>query len=172
MEEKLIQRTNCIKDRDEAYQLFLALEGLYERLRSQCLTSAGLAIKTASSAIVKAGSVVYAAANGVLVTKAANTDMAALSGTVTNAAFNVYVFTIDSGGTLYSQMGTEGSTLAAVRWPTINQERAIIGFVIINPTGTGNFVGGTTALDNGTVVPNAVYVNTQGAFDPTADTGV
>ena len=39
--------------------------------------------------------------------------------------------------------------------------------MIINPTGTGNFVGNTTALDDVTVVPNAVYVNTIGAFDPT-----
>ena len=28
-----------------------------------------------------------------------------------------------------------------------------IGFVIINPTGSGSFVGGTTALDDATVVP-------------------
>jgi hypothetical protein len=42
----------------------------------------------------------------------------------------------------------------------------MIGFVIINPTGTGPFVGGTTALDDATVVPNAVFVNVTGAFDP------
>lgn len=170
--ENLIQRMNQIADRNDGRNLFLVMEGLYNRLRSQCLTSAGLVIKTSSSALAKAGSVVYAAANGVLIKKAANTDMAALSGTVTNAAFNVFVFTVDSAGTLYAQMGTEGSSLAAVRWPTIDQKRAIIGFVIINPTGTGDFIGGTTALDDATVAPNAAYVNTQGAFDPTADTGI
>lgn len=170
--ENLIQRMNQIANRSDGRHLFLTIEGLYNRLRSQCLTSAGLVIKTSSSALAKAGSVVYATANGVLIKKAANTDMAALSGTVSNAAFNVFVFTVDSGGTLYTQMGTEGATIGAVRWPTIDQERAIIGFVIINPTGTGDFVGGTTALDDGTVAPNAAYVNTQGAFDPTADTGI
>jgi hypothetical protein len=36
----------------------------------------------------------------------------------------------------------------------------MIGFVIVNPTGTGDFVGGTTDLDDATVAPNAVYVNT------------
>lgn len=170
--ENLIQRISQLRDRSDARQLQLIIQGLYERLRSQCLSSAGLVIKTAGSAVVKAGSIVYATAKGVLIKKAANTDMAALSGTVTNAAFNVFVFTVDSAGTLYTQMGTEGATIGAVRWPAIDQERAIIGFVIINPTGTGNFVGGTTPLDDATVVPNAAYVNTQGAFEPSAETGI
>jgi hypothetical protein len=58
--------------------------------------------------------------------------------------------------------------LAAVKFPAIQVNKALIGFVIINPTGTGNFVGGTTALDDGTVIPGALYVNTVGAFDPSA----
>lgn len=170
--ENLVQRINQIKDREDSRNLFLILEGIYNRLSSACLSSAGLVIKTGGSAIVKSANIIYATANGVLLTKAANTDMAALSGTVTNAMFNVFVFTVSSAGTLYTQMGTEGATLAAVKWPTLDQKRAIIGFVIINPTGTGNFVGGTTAIDDATVVPGAVYANTQGAFDPTAITGV
>lgn len=170
--ENLIQRIGYLRDRSDARQLQLIIEGLYERLRSQCLTSAGLVIKAGGSALVKAGSIVYATAKGVLIKKTANTDMAALSGTVVNATFNVFVFTIDAAGTLYTQMGTAGASVGAVRWPTIDQGRAIIGFVIINPTGTGNFVGGTTPLDDATVVPNAAYVNTQGAFDPTAETGI
>lgn len=170
--ENLIQRMNQISDRDDGRNLFLVLEGVYNRLRSQCMSSAGLVIKAGGSALAKAGSIVYAVANGVLIKKAANTDMAALSGTVTNDKFNVFVFTVNSAGTLYTQMGTEGASLAAVRWPAIDHKRAIIGFVIINPTGTGDFVGGTTPLDDATVAPNAAYINTQGAFDPTADTGI
>ena len=49
--------------------------------------------------------------------------------------------------------------------------KALIGFVVINPTGTGNFVGGTTPLDDATVVPNAAYVNTTEGFDPTVILG-
>jgi len=138
-----------------------------DRYSSQTLNSAGLVIKAGGSAVVKAGSATYALASGVLVTKTANTDMAALSGTVTNAAFNVYCFYIDSAGTLTSQMGTEGATLAAVVMPTVPAGKAQIGFVVINPTGTGNFVGGTTPLDDATVVPNAAYVNTISVFDQT-----
>ena len=51
-------------------------------------------------------------------------------------------------------------------------EKSDYRFVIIHPTGTGDFVGGTTPIDDATKVPNAVYANTQGAFDPTALTGV
>jgi hypothetical protein len=56
--------------------------------------------------------------------------------------------------------------LAAVVWPATVAGKTVVSYTIINPTGTGNFVGGTTALDDGTVVPNAVYVPVVGPFDP------
>lgn len=132
------------------------------------LSTGGLAIKAGSSAIVKAATLCKALVNGVLVSIAANTDMAALAGTVVNATFNVFVFSITSAGTLTTSMGTAGATLGAVVFPTVPADSAVIGFVIINPTGTGNFVGGTTALDDATVVPNAVYVNTPYPFNQNA----
>lgn len=130
-----------------------------------CCNSAGLVIKAGGSALAKAGNDFYAVANGKLVTKTANTDMAALSGTVTNAKFNVFMFYIDSAGTLTSQMGTEGASLATVVFPVTPDNKAPIGFVVINPTGTGNFVGGTTALDDATVAPNAAYINLTSEFN-------
>ena len=139
---------------------------IYLTLYNQTLTSAGLVIKGAGNTLAKAGSAFYATVAGKVVTKTANTDMAALSGTVTNAKFNVFVFYIDSAGTLTSAMGTEGATLAAVKFPVTPDRKAAIGFVIINPTGTGNFVGGTTALDDATVAPGALYVNLTDAFNP------
>jgi hypothetical protein len=144
------------------------LEGICDRLSSQLLTSGALVIKAGASALVKAGSILYATANGKIVTKAANTDMAALAGTVAADLFNVFCFFIDAAGTLTTSMGTAGASLAAVKFPAIPAQKAMVGFVIINPTGTGDFVGGTTALDDATVVPNALYVNTVGAFDPSA----
>ena len=134
--------------------------------RSQLLKSGTLAIKAGSSAVVKNTNACTYLINGKLVQKAAS-DMAALSGTVTNATFNVYCFYADSAGSLTSAMGTAGATLATVVFPAIPVGKCQLGFVIINPTGTGNFVGGTTALDDGTVVPNAVYVDTVGPFDNT-----
>lgn len=141
---------------------------LMDRYSSQVLSSPGLVIKAVASPIVKAGSAFYAIANGVLLTKAANTDMAALSGTVVNATFNVFCFYVDASGTLTSAMGTAASTLAGVKFPLVPEKKALIGFVVINPTGTGDFVGGTTALDDVTVVPNAAYVNAIGPWDQTA----
>ena len=96
--------------------------------------------------------------------------MAALAGTVTNAKFNVFAFTVNAAGTLATRMGVEGATLGGITFPTIPDGEVVIGYVIINPTGTGNFVGGTTVLDDATVVPNAVYVNTPFPFIPGAET--
>ena len=140
---------------------------LDDRLKNHCLSSAGLRIKGGSASVtVQAHTAFYAMATGALVTKAADTDMAALSGSVTNAKFNVFCFYIDSAGTLTSAMGTEGASLAAVVFPATPAHKALIGFVVINPTGTGNFVGGTTQLDDGTVVPNAAFVSLTGGWDP------
>lgn len=152
-------------DREAARKI---LEPLIDRLSSVSQASAGLVIKAGASALVKNGAAWYGFVQGKMVRKAINTDMAALSGTVTNAKFNVYAFFVDSAGTLTSQMGTEGATEAAIVFPVIPTGKTLIGYVIINPTGTGNFVGGTTALDDATVVPNAVYVNSQGGIDPSA----
>lgn len=143
------------------------LKAIGDRLSSQTLVSGALRIDGGSaSATVELNATYYGIAKGVLVTKASAQNMAALSGTVTNAKYNVFCFFIDSGGTLTSAMGIEGATLAAVTFPPIPEQKAMIGFVIINPSGTGNFVGATTVLDDATVVPNAVFINTVGPFDP------
>jgi hypothetical protein len=140
---------------------------LWDRQTSRPLNSAGLVIHGAGGTVPKTGSSdQYLLANGILQKIAASTDMPALSGTVTNAYFNVFCFFIDSGGTKTSAMGVQATTLAGVQFPSFPTEKALIGFVIINPTGTGDFVGGTTALDDATVVPNAAYVSPTGGFDP------
>lgn len=144
------------------------ISSIQSNLCDMLLSTGGLAIKAGGSAIVKAATLCKAIVNGVLVSIGANTDWAALSGTVTNAKFNVFVFGIQSDGTKVTLMGTEGASLGAVVFPTIPANTAVVGFAIINPTGTGNFVGGTTALDDATVVPNAVYVNTPYPFNPNA----
>ncbi|MCY1168491.1 hypothetical protein D9M73_84880 [compost metagenome] len=109
----------------------------------------------------------YAIAKGILVKKAAATDMPALVGTVVNATFNVFSFFVDSAGTVTSAMGSAGATLAAVKFPPLPVGQAFLGFIIVNPTGTGNFVGGTTVLDDATVVPNVAYISLTAGVDPT-----
>jgi hypothetical protein len=153
-------------ERDRA-NLRAILAPLADRFSSQMLSNSTLVIKAASSALVKTGAAVsYGTVKGVGIDIPAGTDMAALSGTVTADMFNVYCFFVDSAETLTSAMGTEGATWATVKFPPFPENKTLVGFVRINPTGTGNFVGGTTALDDATVVPNAVYISPVGPFDP------
>jgi len=133
-----------------------------------CLNSAGLAIGSSNKPKVKIVNTTYAYVEGVLAKK--TTAEIVLSGTVTNAKFNVFVLSMTSGATVTATAGTQATTLAGVVFPTIPEGSAIIGFVIVNPTGTGDFVGGTTDLDDATVVPNAVYVNTPYPFLPGLET--
>lgn len=136
---------------------------------TQSLTAAGLGIKTTGSALVKTGSSAwYGIQNGRLTTIAANTDMPALTGfTVANATFNVACFFVNTAGTVVMRTGTAAAALGRVVFPDFPLGFVLIGFVIINPTGTGSFTGGTTPLDDATVVPNAVYVSPTGSVDPT-----
>lgn len=166
-QEFLVQRLADIGDKRINFAMFRLLQPLFERLRTCTLSTAGLVIKAGGSALAKTGAAVtHYIVKGDMGTIAAGTDMPALSGTVSNAAFNVYVFMVDSAGTVTSAMGTEGSTLAKVAWPKTPADKAILGYITINPTGTGDFVGGTTVLDDATVVPNAKYVSPVGVFDP------
>lgn len=139
------------------------LTEMQSALVDQLLNTGGLAIGTAK-AKVKITNTIYALVGGVLVKK--TTADITLSGTITADMFNVYVLTMDSAGTVTATMGTEGATLGAVVFPAVPTDSVVLGFVIVNPTGTGNFVGGTTELDDATVVPNAVYVDRVGAFNP------
>lgn len=157
-----------VKDVMSAVSLLAILNPIGDRVSSKPLNSAGLVIKAGASAIVKTGATAfYAIAKGSLVTKAAATDMPALVGTVVNATFNVYSFFVDSAGVVTSAMGTAGATLAAVKFPPVPIGQAFLGFIVVNPTGAGNFVGGTTALDDVTVVPNVAYISLTAGVDPT-----
>lgn len=161
------QLAEGIRDQTSQRLLRELFAPLYDRQTANMISTAGLAIKSGGSAIVKSGAAAaYGIANGILQKITAATDMPALVGTVTNATFNVFCFFIDSAGTVTAAMGTGGTTLALVKFPQFPNAKALIGFIIVNPTGTGDFVGGTTALDDGTVVPNVVYQNSVAGFDP------
>ncbi len=154
------------KDREILRKL---INPLADRYSTGPLTTAGLVITaTTGKKVPKTGSAaMYLAVNGVLASIAAGTDMPALAGTVVNATFNVFCFFQDAGGTRTSAMGTAGAYLAAVKFPPFPEGKALLGFIIINPTGTGDFVGGTTALDDATVAPGTLYVSPTAPFDPT-----
>lgn len=169
MNKSILEQLLNVRDKFISRALLAILTPLKERYRTCMHSTAGLVIKAGSSALAKTGAAVchytVRGKNGQI---AAATDMPALVGTVTNALYNIFVFTVDSAGTVRVQMGTEAATEAAVKWPVLVTERAIIGYIKIHPTGTGPFIGGTTALDDATVVPTAQYISPVGMFDPTS----
>jgi hypothetical protein len=140
------------------------LDKIQRALTNRCIVTGALAIHGASSAVAKIVNTVYYMIDGTYYSKTA-ADTSALVGTVTNAKFNVFVFTLNAAGTFHTYMGTEGAAVSNVVFPTIPDGEVSVGWVIVNPTGTGNFVGGTTALDDGTVVPTAVYQNSGDGFN-------
>ncbi len=161
-------RTRSMKFPNTIAPLDTLLDSIQRALTNFAMNTGGLAIKVGGSALAKTVNTVYFRIDGSVYSKAA-ADMAAFSGTVTNAKFNIFVHTVNAAGTLATRMGVEAATLGGVTLPTIPDGEVVIGFTIINPTGTGNFVGGTTVLDDVTVIPNAAYVNTPFPFAPGAE---
>lgn len=138
--------------------------GLVDRVMSP----AGLTIGLAAKAKILIANTFYAMIDGVLVKKTTAELTLTTAHSVTADLFNVLVVTMVAGGTVTVTAGTAGATLAAVVFPSIPADSVCLGFVILNPTGTGDFVGGTTALDDATVVPNAVFISAPGPLYPNA----
>lgn len=138
------------------------LVAIADRFSSQATRTAGLVIKAGGGVLAKIGAAAFeGVANGVPVEIAASTDMPALTGTITANKFNVYCFFVDSASVVTVAQGTEGATLAAVKFPAFPEGKALVGYLIITHSST--FTGNTTPLDTATTV----YVSPVGAFDPT-----
>ena len=164
MEDTITRYVAALAPQPGKAELLTLLKALGDRLSSQAVTGAGLEIAAGSSPLAQIGSTVTfrAVVDGILVTKAAGTDMPALTGLVITAnSFNVACFFIDSAGVVTAAFGTEGTTLAKVKFPKFPEKKALVGFLIITHSST--FTGGTTALDTATTQ----YVSPVGAFDPT-----
>ena len=169
MLNKIINYLARISDGGEQVALSAIFQNTTSRHSTQAVSSAGLVIKAGASTLAKTGAAATVlTVNGRIVRIAAATDQPALTGlTVPNAAFNVAVFFVDGAGVGSVAFGVAAASIGGVTFPDFPLAKTLVGFLIINPTGTGSFVGGTTALDDATVVPNVVYVSPTGAFDPT-----
>lgn len=124
------------------------------------LSSPGLRIDGgAGSPTAEAQNATYLVVGETILLIAAGTNMPALVGTVVNTEFGLFVWTVNSAGTVTQTTLATGASLAAITLPSLPDDEAVLGALIVNPTGTGDFVGGTTNLDDATVVPNAVFLN-------------
>jgi hypothetical protein len=124
-------------------------------------TAAALAIKAAEGLLVKSTGAFAAVVAGNVITKAANTDMAALVGTLATAKSAAWAFEVDSSGTITTltktaDVATPALAIAALAAVTANKVR--IGYIVVTNTSGSNFVGGTTALDATGIA--VTYVNT------------
>lgn len=163
---KSIRLTNLLADQN----LRDVLSNLQTTACDMVFNTAGLTIGSSSKAKPKIANTIYALINSVLVKKTTAEITLTTANNVANAKFNVIVLSMNASGTVTPTNGTAGDTIGAVVFPAVPANEVVIGFVIINPTGTGGFVGGTTELDDATVVPNAVYVNTPYPFNVNAQT--
>ena len=156
------QQLAGVASQSDQKALLPLLNALADRMSSQATSTAGLVIKAGGGVLAKIGSVAFAGvASGVPVAIAAATDMPALTGTITANKFNVYCFFVDSASVVTVAQGTEGATLAAVKFPPFPVGKALVGYLVITYAST--FTGNSTALDTATTV----YVSPVGAFDPT-----
>ena len=134
-------------------------------VEARCYAPAGTAIGTTKTKVKTVNAVEYSVGNS-LFAKAATDDFWTLTGfDCTNALFNKCLLCIDTAGAMQIGAGTEAATAAAVVLPDTPANSCVVAVLQVNPTGTGNFVGGTTDLDDGTVVPNAAYTDVGGHPD-------
>lgn len=117
---------------------------------SYMVSQAGLVIKASGGTLVKAGSAFVALVGGVAVSKAENTDMAALVGTVADGKSALWPFYINASGTLST--GTKSADAdtaekALALLPATPAGLVRVGYIVVSNASGASFTGGTTALD-------------------------
>jgi hypothetical protein len=169
MQETLSQWLNQVPDSRTEKALRPLLTAILAAFGSAVITATTIAIATTTTAVRSSTTTCRYTVNGRTVLKAATDNLWTLAGTVVNGTFNVFVLYLDAAGNAAARMGQAGATLAAVKYPETPEGFCAVGMVTINPTGTGNFVGGTTPLGDVTVAPGAIYVPITGPFIPNAN---
>jgi|GEM_PF-3148108 len=162
-----VNRVNEISPATWSIQLGFLLNTIMTALNAMNF-SVGLVAQAGTNTKVKTTNTVQYTIGGFAYTKAATDNFWVLDTTcnVTNAYWNGIWLGINAAGTAVFQAGTQATTQAGIVMPMPAATTCVLGYLTINPTGTGNFVGGTTPLNDGTVVPNAAYydITFPGAF--------
>ncbi len=139
--------------------------GAKKALAAQCFTKVVAAIGTAAAKVKTTAAAAYSVAV-YHYAKGATDDFWTLTGfNVTNGMYNICLLCIDTSGNMQIAAGTEGASAGAVVLADTPADSCVVAKVLVHPTGTGDFVGGTTELTDGTVVPNAAYADLAGHPD-------
>lgn len=164
MQNTVAQQLAAVAAGKDREALRPVLNAVADRLASQAFNAGTLAIATVTQN-VKLTSLVKLVAGGVYVALAAADPIYTLvaANSVTANKHNVMCLYCNSAGTVSARMGTEASSVGAVKFPTPPEGSAMIGFLMIS-AGASVFTGGTTALTGGTVT--VVYTDVIGASDP------
>jgi hypothetical protein len=135
--------------------------GLFKRaLLTFALSHGSLAIGTTATKVKTVTTTINYLINGQFYSKAPTDDLWTLTGfNCANGKFCRAILLLDSSGNASIAVSNQAATIEGCSNPPIPDNKCVVGTVTVNPTGTGNFTGGTTALNDGTVVPNAVYTN-------------
>lgn len=154
-------------DAGSLMQFMKLFESLYN---TQMLTAANWSL-TGTAPIT--GNAIAAVVGGMLSTKATGTSTAALNGPTvqnTGATWQVWLFTLDQTGTLFTYAGTPGTTSQGAILPMISDyattgyPQAVVGGLLINNASASAFVPGTTSLSTSGL--NPVAYSTVGPFFP------
>lgn len=129
-----------------------------------CLTDVGSAIGSTKQKAKTAAAATYLI-GGAFKTKNATDNLWTLTGfDCENGNYNKCLLCLDADGAAQIAAGTEAAAAADVVLPALPAAYAVVAMVQVHPDGTGDFTGGTTALDDGTVSPNATFTDL--AFHP------
>lgn len=157
----------------EGFELTKIFESLFN---TQCLTSATLT--GGAAATVTLGNAITAMIAGQCVSKASASAFTLNGPTVLTATSQVYVFLMDSAGTLSVLPGVPAATLAGVQWPVIPEltlgagtgglaignPAVVVGSMTMTNTSGSSFIPATTLLNVANL--GLVFNNTVGPFFP------
>ena len=149
--------------RAEVVKLVTDVTGVIDRQKNMALSSCGLAIAGGAKLTAQTATPFTYLANGVLGAKPTG-DCSALVGSIADGKTAGWAFYIDSAGTITTSAKTADATGVdaagiAAAWVLVNAitvptGKAIIGQLLVSTAGAA-FIGGTTALDAGSV--GAIY---------------
>lgn len=132
--------------------------------------SAGLAIKTSSSALAKTANAILCKIDGNLVASIAAGDLPALTGiNIATAYTNAITVSVNASGTFALTAGTaqltsgltSGTIFPMSALAQVPAGQALVGYIVIKNATGSTFTGGTTALDASNLT--VTYINASGS---------